>query len=153
LEPAEQFEELRVQGRFAAGELKDFNFAFAIDNTLDALLEIFERDGVNFLAGAERGVREARWTTEVAGTDDFDEREAGGKLFHNAERVPGVGVATERADVGAICGATGIRAAAARVFGLSFCEPIEARVGSDAGCGFAMFRARAFEEDLGRDAA
>src|SRR3989440_7840743 len=43
VQPAEQFEKARMQRRFAAGQLENFNFTFAVNDALNAALQILER--------------------------------------------------------------------------------------------------------------
>ena len=54
LQPTQEFEELRMQGRLAAGKLENFNAPLAIHHALDASLQILKRNGVHSAAGARR---------------------------------------------------------------------------------------------------
>jgi hypothetical protein len=47
LHPIEQFEKLRMQRRFAAGELENFDGTFARNDAVDARFEFVERNGIN----------------------------------------------------------------------------------------------------------
>src|SRR2546423_5178520 len=85
-----------MQGRFAAGELKNFDAALAIDHALDAALQIGERDGIDALPGPDRRVRVAGGARKIARVDDFDERETGGEFFEGPVTFSG-GVAAEGA--------------------------------------------------------
>ena len=48
LNPFDQFKKLRVQRRLAPGQLQDFNAAFAINDTLNTLLQIRQWHSINF---------------------------------------------------------------------------------------------------------
>src|SRR5438128_6794544 len=52
LDPLDKLEKLRVQGGFAAGKLKDFNAAFAVDHALDAALQFAQWHGIDSVASA-----------------------------------------------------------------------------------------------------
>lgn len=137
--PGEELEELRMQSRLAAGELEDFDAAFAIDYALNPALQIAERHRIDVLPGAHGRTRVARRAREVAGVDDFDERETGGKFFE--WRVPfSGGVPAQRSAGGAVARPAGIAATIATVgvFRIALGEPVKSRVRADAGFRFAM---------------
>ena len=95
VDPVKQLEELRMEGRLAAGELEDLDVALALDHAADAPLQRFERVRFQPVARrADRRVGETGRAGEVAGIDDFDQREAGRK--HLDCRIGGGGVAAER---------------------------------------------------------
>src|SRR5205085_11486225 len=104
--PREQLEELRVQGRLTAGELKNFDTALAIDHALDAALEVAERHGIYLLTGAHRRVGVASRTGQVARVHDLDQRQAVGEFLERAIASPR-GIPAERTADCAIAHATG----------------------------------------------
>ena len=61
------------------------------------------------------------------------------------EGVPGVGIATERAGVGAVGGTASSRGETTGVFRPAVRQPIKPRVGGDADAGLAMFGTGALE--------
>src|SRR6266404_2935269 len=79
--PGQELEELRMQGRLAAGKLENLDTALAIDHALDAILEIGERNGVDVPAGADGRIRVTGGTGEIARVHDLDERETGGEFL------------------------------------------------------------------------
>jgi hypothetical protein len=138
-----------MQSRLAAGELEDLDASFAIDYALNAALEVRERHGIDVLAGADRRIRIAGWTGEVAGVDDLDERETGGKFFERRVSFPG-GVPAEGSTDGAVARPAGIAATIATV-GISriaLGEPVKARVRADAAFRFTMNWAIAPQKNL-----
>src|SRR2546430_12559259 len=86
-----------MQRRLAAGKLEDFNSSFAVNDALNAPLQIFQWHCVHFVAGAGRRVRVARRATEIARVDNFNERQAGGELFKRTAAAPG-GVSSQRSN-------------------------------------------------------
>src|SRR5260370_39378838 len=76
LYPLNEFEKLWMERLFSAGELQYLNPAFAINPALDAAFQIFERNCVHFIARAHRGIRITCRAGEVAGVDDFNQRNA-----------------------------------------------------------------------------
>jgi len=81
LQPLDQLKEPRMKRRLSTRELQDFDAAFAVNDALDALLQIFQRDRINLLTDTERRIRVTGGATQIARVDDFDEREAGGEFF------------------------------------------------------------------------
>src|ERR1700704_3597895 len=100
-----------MQSRLPAGKLKNLDAAFAIEHALDAALEIGERDGIDVLAGADRGIGVAGGAGEIARVHDLDERETGGEFLERrvtfSVRVPPEGAAHR-----AVAGAAGVASAA-----------------------------------------
>lgn len=148
--PPKQLEKLRMQRRFAAGELENFDPAFAIDHALDPALQISERDGVHISARAHGRVRVASGAGEIARVHDLDEREAGGKFLERRVAFS-PSIAPESAAHGAVaCPARG--AATVSVLGIpriALREPVKARIGTDVDFRHAMLLARATQKDFG----
>ena len=136
VDPIEQLEKLRMQRRFAAGELEQLDFSFPANNATDAGLQRFERMEFQTIARrADWRIRETSRAGEIAGIDDFYQREAGGQHFHLGNR--GIGIAAERAvDSAEIrrAGATG----SASVRRIALGQPVEPRVAGNAGRGLAV---------------
>ena len=126
LRPGEEPEKLGMERGLAPGELEDLNLAFPRDDTVNALLEVLEGDGVDFFG--LRRVRVARRAGQVAAIDDFDQRQAGGK------RLKGILSTATRA-----AAATGRRAAG---------NVVKAFIAADTNRVLTVGRAGALEVDL-----
>ena len=148
LDPFDEFKEFRMQRRLAARELQDFNSTFAIHDALNAPLQIFQRHGVHVVACAHRRIGVAGRTTQIARVDDFDERQAGGKLFKRRV-APARDIASESAR-GRSIGRAARRAAAtaACIFRIPLRKPIKPRVRRDARRCFPVRGTGAFEKDF-----
>src|SRR2546423_5897882 len=142
-----------MQGRFAAGELKNLDAALAIDHALDAALQIGERDRVDALPGPDRRVRVAGGARKIARVDDLDEREAGGEFFEGPVTFSG-SVAAEGAAHRAVAYPASVAGTTSRlrISRIALREPVKSCVRTDAGFGFAVVRTIAAEKNFFTDA-
>ena len=70
-----------MKSRLAAGKLQDVDDAFAINDVLDAAFQVVERIGVDFSASADWRIGVTGRAGKIAGVDDFNKSDAGGKFF------------------------------------------------------------------------
>jgi len=105
LNPAHQFEKLRMQRRFATGQLQNLNAALAIHDALNPPLQILQRHRIHFVSVARWRVGITGRATQIARVDDFDQRETGGE-FLERRVAPARRVSPQRASGRAIGGAT-----------------------------------------------
>jgi hypothetical protein len=75
---------------------------FAIDHALNASFHFFERHRIDVRACSGGRIGVASGAGEIAGIDDLDQGETGGKFFLNARGFAGLGVASESSDISAV---------------------------------------------------
>jgi hypothetical protein len=117
--------------------LEDFDAAFAIYHALNPPFQIFERDGIHVMAGAHRRVRVTSRARQIAGINDFNQGEAGGKLIKRSTTLA-CGIAAQNAGHGMVRSAIGgairlwvwrtIPATAAGIVRVAFGQPIKTGV-------------------------
>ena len=142
-----------MQRRFAAGELEDFDSAFAVNHALDAALQIVQRHGVHLLRRRRPGE-----SAKQVGQARLQEL----TISMSARQVESFSM-TPRASPG-LALRPSVPAASRRrrnrpgppqqrVFRFALREPIKARVGGDADTGLAVFGTGALEKNFGGNSA
>ena len=153
LQPSQQFKKLRVQRRFAAGQLENLNASFAVDHTLNAPFKILEGHRVDAPAGADGRIRVAGRTGQIAGTDNLDQGEASGQRLHGAiGRAAGVSTQRPGADAVGIKSSAGLSVTAGILRAASG-QPVKTRVRSDADSCFTMLGTVPLQENFCRHGA